>query len=475
MEDLDLLAESCRRYEVAPLDYETDTDAQARWLAFGGKLQLWRAANQVGKSRAQAKKALHMIRRTGPFADRPPGPVRILVISISKEQMEPLHAKFWELLPKDEVDPSVNFRPGFGFVGKPARVVFDRGPGAGSLIMFATYSQGANRIEGGTWDVIILDEPPPEEMWSAVTSRLLHGRPGELWITFTATPQSPDLTYLRQKVDAGEVREMQTSLSVDAVTRTDGVRLLSQAKVDAFVAACLPIERDMRIHGGWDIVQTERYLPGWGSHCIEDTPPPPGATLCVGLDHGTGAGKQAAALVAVYQPERELHPRVWVLEEYRADGFSTPEMDAIGILEMLTRRGFTYDDVDKWWGDRATGMDKHDIAKSNKLIKVELARLMGRRDSDPRMKRIEVPYKRAGSVLWGFRMLNAMMARGATDGNPHFRVASHLTEFPLAAGKWRGESKSPLKDILDAVRYPVESEVRVGAWFPFHDYKLFTS
>lgn len=475
MEDLDLLAESCRRYEVAPLDYETDTDAQARWLAFGGKLQLWRAANQVGKSRAQAKKALHMIRRTGPFADRPPGPVRILVISISKEQMEPLHAKFWELLPKDEVDRSVNFRPGFGFVGKPARVVFDRGPGAGSLIMFATYSQGANRIEGGTWDVIILDEPPPEEMWSAVTSRLLHGRPGELWITFTATPQSPDLTYLRQKVDAGEVREMQTSLSVDAVTRTDGVRLLSQAKVDAFVAACLPIERDMRVHGGWDIVQTERYLPGWGSHCIEDTPPPPGATLCVGLDHGTGAGKQAAALVAVYQPERELHPRVWVLEEYRADGFSTPEMDAIGILEMLTRRGFTYDDVDKWWGDRATGMDKHDIAKSNKLIKVELARLMGRRDSDPRMKRIEVPYKRAGSVLWGFRMLNAMMARGATDGNPHFRVASHLTEFPLAAGKWRGESKSPLKDILDAVRYPVESEVRVGAWFPFHDYKLFTS
>lgn len=475
MEDLDLLAESSRRYEVAPLDYETDTEAQARWLAFGGKLQLWRAANQVGKSRAQAKKALHMIRRTGPFANRPPGPVRVLVISISKEQMEPLHAKFWELLPKEEVDPSVNFRPGFGFVGKPARVVFDRGPGAGSLIMFATYSQGANRIEGGTWDVIILDEPPPEEMWSAVTSRLLHGRPGELWITFTATPQSPDLTYLRQKVDAGEVREMQTSLTVKAVTRTDGVRLLSQAKVDAFVAACLPIERDMRVHGGWDIVQTERYLPGWGSHCIEDTPPPPGATLCVGLDHGTGAGKQAAALVAVYQPERELHPRVWVLEEYRADGFSTPEMDAIGIMEMLGRRGFGYDDVDKWWGDRATGMDKHDIAKSNKLIRVELARLMGRRDSDPRMKRIEVPYKRTGSVLWGFRMLNAMMARGATDGSPHFRVASHLTEFPLAAGKWRGESKSPLKDILDAVRYPVESEVRVGAWFPFHDYKLFTS
>ena len=68
-----------------------------------------------------------------------------------------------------------------------------------------------------------------------------------------------------------------------------------------------------------------------------------------------------------------------------------------------------------------------------------------------------------------------MMGRRAPDGTPHFRVATHLKEFPLAAGKWRGESKSPLKDILDGVRYPVESVVRVGAWFPFQDYQVFTS
>lgn len=476
VEGLDVLGESCARGERSPLDYETDTLAQLAWLSHGGRYQLWRAANQVGKSRAQAKKVIHFLRCTGSFADRAPGPRKVLVISISKEQMEPLHSKFWDLLPKDEIDEAVNYRSGFGFVGKPARVTFVRGPAAGSLIMFATYAQGAQRIEGGTWDVIVLDEPPPEEMWSAVTSRLLHGRPGQLWITFTATPQSPDLTYLRQKVedykngDLNGVREMQTSLTVDAVTRTDGARLLTRTKIEAFASACLPIERDMRLHGGWDVVFSDRFLPNWGGHCVSDRLPPEGATLAVGIDHGTGAGKQASVLIAVVQRARDQWPRVWVLEEYRGDGHTTPEQDANGVMEMLRRRGYTYDDVDQWYGDRATGMDKRDIRKSNKLLHVELCRILSRRDDDHRMKRIVVPYKRSGTLNAGFRLLNAMMGRRDDDGLAHFQVAQHLEHLPKAARNWRGSTKDPAKDILDAVRYPVEGVVEVGTWYPFRGY-----
>ena len=71
------------------------------------------------------------------------------------------------------------------------------------------------------------------------------------------------------------------------------------------------------------------------------------------------------------------------------------------------------------------------------------------------------------------------------------RMSEHIDKLAAAMSKAIAEIKDAAKsgknpyfndkpyatygDILDAVRYPVESEVRVGAWFPFHDYKLFTS
>jgi hypothetical protein len=293
-------------------------------------------------------------------------------------------------------------------------------------------------------------------------------------VSFTATPQSPDLTYLRRKVDlfkAGDphgVREMQTSLSVEAVTRRDGVRLLTRTKIEAFASACLPIEKDMRLHGGWDVVHTDRYLPNWGPECVTTDMPPTGARLAIGIDHGTGAGKQAAALIAIHQ--RDGWPHIWLLEEYRGDGFTTPEQDARGILDMLERRGLSYDDVDHWVGDRATGLDSREVRKSNKLMYVALARLLGRREDSPRMKRIEVPNKRPGSISAGYRLLNAVMGRRDETGMRHFRCAPHLKEFPDAARQWKGAAKDPLKDILDAVRYPVESVVEIGAWYPMRGY-----
>ena len=90
------------------LDLAALTPPQAEWVALGspedlhadGRPLLWLGANQIGKSYAQAAKLLHFIRATGPYHDRKPGPVSVVVVSISKEQIEPLMAKIWELLPK---------------------------------------------------------------------------------------------------------------------------------------------------------------------------------------------------------------------------------------------------------------------------------------------------------------------------------------------------------------------------------------
>lgn len=468
---LQLTSQSASRGRTRRAEDEPCTLPQRAWLNLRGPRLLWRAANQVGKSRGLAKKILHFIRRTGPYADRPRRPVKILVMSFSKEQMEPLHEKLWQLLPRDEIGPGVEFEPGFGFRGKPPRIRFTSGPGAGSLIVFATYKQGSRRAAGGTFDIVALDEPVEERIWGEVQPRVLHGNPGEVWVTFTPTPDSPPLDYLRELVKTGQVVELHTELSLRNVTLETGKPLLSQRQIDEYIGSLLAVEKDMRVRGGWDIVTTERALDNWGPHCVGIHAPPHGAYVAVGIDHGAGSGKQAAGVVVI-DGAHGLHPRAWVLNEHVAEGFTTPEQDARAIVAMLSSVGLNYDDVDLWIGDRASGMNKFDIRKTNQDLRRYLAQVLGR-DSRT-LKWIETPRKWDGSVMYGFRLMNAMMGRrtdpqGQPDAGalPHFIVHPRCAKFAAAAAKWNWRPKDPAKDVLDCVRYPVERVVQPQQWFSF--------
>lgn len=425
---------------------------------------LWRAANRVGKTRGQAKKLIHFLRGTGPYADRRPGPVRVLVMTISKEQQVALHEMIWQLLPKDEIDKAVKYVPGFGFRGKPPRVTFTSGPAKGSVVTFATYRQGSERIAGFNFDVVLLDEPPPESLWGEVQGRVVHGNPGEIWISFTATPDSPDLKYLRKKVEDGDVVEQQTSLTVDAVTLTSGRALITQERIDEFASGLLELERDMRLHGGWDIIVTDRLLTNFGPHCVHRVGLVGGALLAVGIDHGAGAGKQAAALIMVQDPTGPA-PRITVLEESIADGFTTPDQDAAAILAMLARRGVSFDDVDLWIGDRPSGMNRYDVRKSNAELRRQLARLLSRDTAT--LPNIEVPYKWDGSVTNGCRLLNAAMGRKDESGASHFLVDPACEKLVDAISRWKGAKADKLKDIIDAVRYPAEKLCKAGQGISF--------
>lgn len=467
---LRLASRSADRNRRLRIEYESNTRQQRRWIEMKGRRILWRAPNQVGKSRALAKKMIHFVRASGPYRDRTPGPKKILVMSFSKEQMEPLHEKIWELLPKDEIGPGVEFEPGFGFRGKPPRIKFTSGPGRGSVIIFATYKQGSRRAAGGTFDVVVLDEPVEERIWGEIQPRVLHGDPGEIWITFTPTPDSPPLEYLRKMVEAGSVVEMPTmALSVDVMTLEDGRALLTQTQIDDFVASLLEVEKDMRLRGGWEIVSTERALDNWGPHCVGTWRSitgvvPPGAVLAVGMDHGAGTGKQAAALVAITE-QHSTAPRVWLLAEHVSEGYTTPDMDAAAILDMIASVGLSYEDIDVWVGDRASGTNKHDVRKTNRDIRHQMARILKRRSD--LLKFIETPHKFDGSIVSGVRTLNAMMGRrndlihaGDKLGAAHFQASSSCHHFAAAAAKWKWNPKDREKDILDAVRYPVEKVVK---------------
>lgn len=463
--------------DADPMAHVELTLAQLAWVRMRGPRLLWRGANQIGKSFSLAYKLLCFIRRIGPYADRNPGPVRVLMLSTSKEQMIPLMEKLWSMVSRAEVCRSarkkngrsviepLEFVDGFGFTGKPPRIYFNAGPGLGSLIQFATYKQGSGRIAGGTFDLVILDEPPPEKVWGEVMPRVMT-KSGDVWVGFTPTPESPPLDYMRKMVKNGSIAELHTELTVESMTlpatnHRPARYLKTQKAIDDYAETLLPAERDMRLRGGWEIIVTERLLMGYGPHCLmpDREMPPPTSKILVGGDHGSAPGRQYFALVAIDGAET-LFPRVWLLNEYRPIGFSDALQDAQGILRMIKSTGerlgvnFTYDHVNEWVCDRASGKHEHGVRKSNDLLARFLARELGREVES--LKPIHTPTKFGGSVTNGQALMNLIMNRKDEHGRSNFRVWEGCTAFTTAAQRYQGDPRDKNKDPIDGARYPIE-------------------
>ena len=71
-----------------------------------------------------------------------------------------------------------------------------------------------------------------------------------------------------------------------------------------------------------------------------------------------------------------------------------------------------------------------------------------------RFPRLEVPHKAGGSFLTGFSLLNSIYS------NAQIRVSPSCVGFIRSNEKWNGDKRSPLKDVLDGVRYGIETATR---------------
>lgn len=461
------------------LHFAVLTEPQAAWARMGspqdpdhdGSPLLWLGANQIGKSYAQAWKILSFVDGSGPFEGRRPGPVHICIVSISKEQIIPLMQKIWDLLDKRDTPngeqpihaPGARFEPGFGFKGKPPRIVFTSGPGKGSTITFATYKQGSTRIAGATLDLLVLDEPPPESLWGEVVLRLLRNA-GQVWITMTITPDSPAQDWLKRKVDDGIVRFMQTELNVAAVTPQGLPPFLTKRQIKKAWDETPEAERPLRFLAAWTGALVDRWFTAWGPHCVRSDRPMAGAKLLVCIDHSTSIGRQAACLMACAPgaPGRPQDARFWVIDEVVAGEKPTStsiQEDAQNILAMLKRNGLTWKHVDVWLGDRAAiQTTKQQLRKDNANLRRRLADAANV-DLD-KFPRIDVPYKAGGTVYQGLSELNARMVAPA----PLFSVHPRCVGFIEAVQRWNGDKRSRFKDVLDTVRYGLETSLGGKAW-----------
>lgn len=459
---LGLAWESRRRADCLSITegYVGVTPPQRAVLEDDAPITLWRDGNQIGKSYAIAMEVWDYALGTGRFKDTPQPPVRVLVIGTSWEQMEPLMQKIWRFAPKHQLDPRNGYDPGRGITGKPPRLVLAEGDGKGSVINFATYKQGSSRVAGGTFDLVVMDEPPPETMFGEVKPRVL-AKGGRIVIGFTPTPESPDVTWLRRMVEEGVVVEHNHGVT-EASCWVEGAPRpwKTQEQLDAYERELIASEREMRMGRSWDQVTQGRWIDAFDDrHVVASRPDinDPDVVFGIGVDHGADAGKQAAMLVAVRQPYG-LAPMVWFLDEVQEDHSTMPEEDAQNILAMIERNGIPFSRIRRIVGDRSLEANKRGVKKSNKRLRDYLAAELGKEGQRGIVPFIDTPRKAGGSVSAGAQLLNSCFLRGKAHVHPR------CTRFREALLAFDGNPRSRHKDVFDAGRYILERMVQPGKW-----------
>jgi hypothetical protein len=298
----------------------------------------------------------------------------------------------------------------------------------------------------------MIDEPPPEEIWSELAARVLRQR-GRIAITLT--PIGLPLGWLKRLVEEGAVQDLHFPLTVENTTPIGGRPLLTQEDIDKLTAQILPQEVAQRIHGEWDSGWTEgRVFKMFDPAVHVKADAPAGEALIgIGIDHGTEAGAQVAILTALVRDGGEGHPKIWVLDQVVSDGMTTPDQDAQAILGMLKRVGLRWENVDRWVGDRKVYGKKNGSLKSNAMLSAAFERAL-RLPTGSLPFRIHTAYKPRGSVFEGYRVLSAAMLRGDFTINP--RCRGLIEDFQ----KFDGREASEHKHSIDALRYTLELYTR---------------
>lgn len=452
------------------LEMRQYTAPQRRALMMASDLGVFWGANQVGKTTYLVDDAILRLIGKHPLQRHNP-PCIVGIGGKSWPQMAATLKALW-----DTVDPRW-FKRAIRYEGGQLKgqryAIFDvvGGPGKGGTLCLATDEQGADVIQGWQVNHWAQDEPLSQAFYGELTPRLFR-RNGTLRLGFTnrigtAGENGEKMLWFWEKVDSREIEEVNVPLTLDAVTVRGGlfeVPWLTQAQIDDFERRCTGPEREMRMGRSRIPVFTDRVFTCFGDNLIDHTGPPAVNALCVGVDHGAGAGRQRACAVAgVIDP----WPEVWALGEAASDGRTGPDQDAKDITDMLLRvtgeRTATaaIASVDEWIGDRYHAGDAYGGEKSNLLLLNAFCRLLGLAKPSSKQKeyvlavralpgslsRIRVPNKWEGSVFDTARQLNELMDKGRA----HFRPDLAATLDGIR--HWRGHKNDPEKDACDAWRY----------------------
>lgn len=430
-----------RRAVADPLAYFTPTPPQEQFLRCTAPIALARSGNQLGKTTMGLVDCIYRCLGGHPYQLVKAAPIEAWIVVVSWEQSLGIQQKLWNLLPKDAIEPDTEFIPGKGFKGKVPIVRFRNG----SILRIRTVNQGALALAGSTIDYVLIDEPPPQAIWSELVPRVMRNR-GRIRVTLT--PIGAPLGWLRDLVDKKIVTDLHFPLTVENTTPLGGRPLLEEEDIRRMESQILPMERRQRIHGDWDAGFSEgRIFSGFDPEAhVSDLLPEGECQVGIGIDHGSEGGSQVATLCVVSREGGvEGNPRFWILDQTISNGTTTPEQDARDILNMLRRNNMRVESVDRWTGDRKHGGRRWGGKKSNALLMQGFEREL-RLPIGSLGFRIHTAWKPAGSIYEGVRILNSAMLRH--DLVVHPRCKQLIEDLKM----WDGADDEH-KHGIDSLRY----------------------
>lgn len=449
------LGQAAKRANADPLGRFRWLPPQVALHTCDAPRKLLRTGNQhYGKTTAGLAELIWRCLGKHPHLHTTPPPVECWVICASWSQSLAIQGKLWHMVPPEAVKKGQRYDPVNGFGAHAPTLQFANG----SLIRVKTTQQDAIDLAGATIDAAMFDEPPRSQRLYAEVCKRVQQRGGVVLLTMT--PINAPVDWLRAEVERDKIADLHFPLRPEYLIPQGAqspIRLLDgticdQAWCDRIRSDAMPHEEPIVIDGEWETRATDRVFRafrdgGTESH-ISTATPRGDVRIALGIDHGAGAGREVAILVAV--DESREFPEVYVLDEYVSSGETTPEHDARALIAMLQTHGLTWKQVDDCHGDRP--YDKATGRKGNLDIEGALMREMGLRRREDLRPRIWSAKRGsdsgAGSKAQSVRWLHLQMLRSGG-----FYVHPRCKRLIESIKGWDYTDASEWKDAIDALRY----------------------
>lgn len=441
--------------DARPLEHIRWTPPQGTFLRMHSRRKLLRAGNQIGKTTVGLAEVVWWATGTHPYQRTIPPPVEIWIVCTTWPQSVAIMRKFWQLVPKWSVRPGTRCEPRYGFGKDNPAVVFQNG----SVVRFRTTNQGAEALAGATVHLVLVDEPTSEEVWRELDRRLTRTA-GTLIATLT--PINRPVDYLRQLVRDGAVQEVHARLVPESLIPVGSrvpLRLLDGTPMDAAWIAeqrrlVMPRFAPVILDGEWETRQEGAVFAAFDPerHIIRGRTPAIDYDLRIGTDYGEGDFRDGSVLAGLWRPDD--HAGVHFLGESISDGMTTPEQDAVGVLDMLEEAGgWGWSDLGGAVGDKPT-RSRRAGRKSNQDLTRALEAELRRRGVLQRRDELFPAFRQAktgtggndGSVWRGVEWLHRAMLRPG-----HFAVHERCEVLIDALTRWDGGEER--KDPIDMARY----------------------
>lgn len=411
-----------------------------------------RGPNQaLGKTFAGAAELLFRMLGRHPYKKVRRAPIRAWVICGSHEQARTVQETVWSLVPKHLVAPGCYYDSGKGaFHGKYPVLRLTNG----SEAIFKSGKGSTVSLASGTVDYCWIDEPPASSrVFTEVQKRVLKTN-GDVYLTFT--PVNAPVAWIKDECERGAIRDLHFPLRPEylvPVGCSEPIRLkdgtvCDQTWIDKLVDETLPYERPVVLDGEWEFrLENAVFEKSWKPEIHTwDQRPKCVLKLCLGIDYGDRENKQSVILVGV--DDAGDYPKIYCLSEWHADGTTTIDQDAKGILKMLREQGVQWKDLDFATGDRIhRGIE----TKGNRDLMAAIAKELKLPSTDALPTKIRTAKKgqgqNQGSVRAGEKYLHQAMLR-----DEHFRVHKKCVKLIESLSKYNGADDGN-KDSVDALRY----------------------